>query len=205
MKRARTILTTAAAITLGLFITRAIADYVYPDPVSGNQPVFAFVCFTTKICPGQVLIDSTGTEKATSGNPAFIDTAASGNLINAVKAPPGLGTANGWTITTITGWVGTTKTLIKGSQGQLGFAQCDNIGNAAATYIQIFNAASTGAVTLGSTLPTQVIPIPGLVTNGFVSNWIGLQYNTGIVVAATTTSTGSSAPGVAINCTFGFN
>jgi hypothetical protein len=154
------------------------------------------------VCTGSVPTDGLGNVFATSSNPFFVDTATSGNLINAVKAPPGLGTTGGWTPVHITGLINAVQ-AIKTSGGQLGFMQCDNIGNAFA-YVQVFNA-STGSVTLGVTPPTQTLPIPAALSNGFTLNLVGLQYSTAISVAATSTDNGGSAPGSPLNCTFGYN
>jgi hypothetical protein len=209
-----------AGLVVGTLIRAALADYNYPDPVSGNRVVTAFVCATTKICPAQVIMDSSGAEKLITGNPGIIDTGSSGNLINAVKgtltidtgssgnlinavkAPLGLSTTGGWTPFFKAGLT-TTPTAVKTSAGQLGFVQCDN-ANASYAYVQIFNLA-TGSVTLGVSTPTQVLPMPSNLSNGFVMNLAGMQYSTAISVAATTTATGAAAPGSPLNCTFGYN
>jgi hypothetical protein len=62
----------AASLFLGLPAVGAFADYVYTD-INGQHPVFSFVCQTTKLCTGFVLMDSTGTEKATLANPVRTD------------------------------------------------------------------------------------------------------------------------------------
>lgn len=75
--------------------------------------------------------------------------------------------------------------------------------NAAVAFVQMFNAASVGAVTLGTTPPTDWIAIPaGGVIDGF---WpISPAFNAGLVVAATTTPTGNTAVGVGLPLSFGF-
>lgn len=92
----------------------------------------------------------------------------------------------------------TTVVTISGKAGQLVYAACGN-PNAALTYVQVFD--TTGAVTLGTTVPTVVLPLP-------VSNSASLPLNAnffkGIKLAATTTATGNTAPGTPINCTFTF-
>lgn len=64
-----------ATLTLGLILPMgaAIADYQIKDGNSALQTVLAFVCQTSKICPAQVLIDSSGNEKATASNPLRVD------------------------------------------------------------------------------------------------------------------------------------
>jgi hypothetical protein len=191
-----------AAFVLGLVISRAIADYTYPDPLAGNRPVLAFVCAVSKICPGQVLIDSTGAEKATSVNPAVMDTGATGNLINAVKGNVPLGTTGGWTPLVKTAITNTAQS-IKASAGQLGYLQCDNNNNAW-SYLQIYDLA-VGSVVVGTTVPSQAVPMSPNLSNGFVANLQGMQFATAISIAATTTQTGAGAPGNSLNCTFGYH
>ena len=70
--RIRHIAILAGSLFLGIPAVGALADYVYTD-TNGTHTVFSFVCQTTKLCTGFVLMDSTGTEKATSGNPVRID------------------------------------------------------------------------------------------------------------------------------------
>lgn len=86
---------------------------------------------------------------------------------------------------------------IKASAGVWGGAHVVNMGTAVC-YLQVFNAG-TGAVTLGSTSPTQSFPIP---TNGDTNGagWTqnfgpqGLYYGTAITMAATKDWNGSAAP-----------
>jgi hypothetical protein len=70
--RLRNVFILAFALVVGLPGVAALADYVYTD-TGGNHTVFSFVCQTTKLCTGFVIMDSTGTEKATSGNPVRTD------------------------------------------------------------------------------------------------------------------------------------
>lgn len=53
----------------------AVADVVVT--AGTGTTIFAFTCFSTKVCPPAVLVDSTGTEKATAANPATIVSLAS--------------------------------------------------------------------------------------------------------------------------------
>lgn len=164
--------------------------------------IFDFICFTTKHCSAFAPIDSAGTEKATSANPWVVDTGTSGNLINAVKSPPGLATTGGWTPVVKTGIVGTVLS-IKASAGWLGKVQCDN-NNSAWSYLQVFNAA-TGSVTLGTTVPIDMLPLAPNFSNGFAGNMVGVQFGTAISVAATTTPTGATPVASGLNCAFWFN
>jgi len=81
-----------------------------------------------------------------------------------------------------------------------------NVANAntSIVYIQFFNAAAAGSVTLGTTAPTFWIAVPatnGVIDTPFVN---GFTFSSGIVVAATTTPTGSTAPSTAVPITIFF-
>lgn len=65
-------LVVAAVLAIGLPGGAALADYLYAD-ANGTHTVFSFMCQATKLCTGFVLIDSTGTEKATAANPLRTD------------------------------------------------------------------------------------------------------------------------------------
>lgn len=142
----------------------------------------------------------------TSGSGSLIAIAKA--IANNTGAPVPLGTAGGWTTKVCAGSLScaalnATVQAIKTSAGQLGKVQCDN-NNAAWTYIQIFNA-TTGNVTLGTTAPAGIVPLAPSLSGGFALSLVGDQYSTAISVAATTTATGSTAPGTAINCQFSYN
>jgi hypothetical protein len=63
----------AAAVAGACFLVgSAFANYAYRDGNGTVQYIFSFVCQTTTICPGNVIIDSSGTEKATPGNPIIV-------------------------------------------------------------------------------------------------------------------------------------
>lgn len=70
--------------------------------------------------------------------------------------------------------------------------------NSTLAYVQFFDAAATSAVTVGTTAPTFFVAVPA---NGGVvdtSPLVDYQFKKGIVVAATTTPTGNTAPGSAV-------
>lgn len=94
----------------------------------------------------------------------------------------------------------TTQVNVKASAGQLGGYIIYN-PNATVAYVQVFDA--NAAVTLGTTRPNVVIPIPP--TSGAnIEIGKGIAFATGIRVAATTTASGSTAPGTGLDCTFLF-
>lgn len=91
-------------------------------------------------------------------------------------------------------------TQIKASQGQLVRLHCDNV-NAAETYIQIFDASTSGSVTLGTTTPNDILPLAPNTGGGYSMTIGGVQYSNGIFAAATTAPKGASAPATnTINC-----
>lgn len=75
--------------------------------------------------------------------------------------------------------------------------------NSAKGFIQVFDVATAGAVSLGSTAPTFVINTPpfGYDSKLFVP---GIAFTNGIQVAFTTTATGSSAMTTGLSCAFFF-
>lgn len=90
-----------------------------------------------------------------------------------------------------------TATLVKGSPGQIYGYYFFNV-NAAVSYVQLFDAATAGAVTLGTTVPKLSF---GLIAGGGANQeWDeGIQFTLGIVVAVTTTRAGSTNPTSAVD------
>lgn len=87
-----------------------------------------------------------------------------------------------------------TKTQVKASAGKL-YGWMIHNPSAATVFIQVWDLAS-GSITVGTTTPTYVIPIPaGASANVFGER--GITHSTAINVAATTTATGSTAPATA--------
>lgn len=73
--------------------------------------------------------------------------------------------------------------------------------NGSVEYIQLFDALIAG-VTLGTTVPKMVIPIPASTTVSIPVSPV--SFFTGISAAATTTPTGSTAPGTGITASIVF-
>ena len=69
--RTRNVLILAAAIFMAPIA--ALGNYAYRDGNGTVQQIVSFVCQGIAICPAQVLIDSTGAEKATQANPLRVD------------------------------------------------------------------------------------------------------------------------------------
>ena len=92
-----------------------------------------------------------------------------------------------------------TVQAIKASAGVLRGYFLDNTANSATTYFQFFNVAA-GSVTLGSTSPMFVIPVPaGLAANLTMSG--GWTFSTAMSFAVTTAYNNSTAPASAVDCT----
>lgn len=103
-------------------------------------------------------------------------------------------TTGGWSVSSQTA-LSNSKTSVKGSSGNFGGYMFYN-PNSSAVYIQVWDVASA-SVTVGTTAPTYVIPLPATAAaNVEFSN--GINHATAITVAATTTATGSTAPGTAL-------
>lgn len=84
--------------------------------------------------------------------------------------------------------------LIKGSQGLIYGWHCSG-QTADPAYVQVFDSATLGAVTLGSTVPKFVIAVPGEAEGKFSSLILPFPITMalGICVFSTTTPDGSTA------------
>ena len=95
-----------------------------------------------------------------------------------------------------------TVTLVFAGAAQLRSYFLDNSQNAAPSFYQFFDAAATASVTLGSTVPAIVIPVPANSAANLASS-DGWNFVSGICVAVTTTYDGSTAPSNPVDCTIG--
>jgi hypothetical protein len=108
------------------------------------------------------------------------------------------GTANGWSVQFTSTGITNTKIAVKTSAGIFGGYMLYN-PNATVAYVQVWDIAS-GSVTVGTTTPTYVIPIPAT-TGANLEIRNGITHTAAITLCATTTATGSTAPGSVL---FGF-
>ncbi len=92
-------------------------------------------------------------------------------------------------------------TLVKSSAGQIYAITISNTQSATPCYVQVFNAAATSAVTLGTTVPSLEYYIPSLGTISVTMSDVGVALTSGIVMAATTADKGAtvSAAGVIVS------
>jgi hypothetical protein len=132
----------------------------------------------------------------------FSELGCLGQIDDDIKAAPAIGTSGGITPLKLNA-LGNTAVAIKASAGQLFLLQCGNT-NASEAYVQVYNIAQ-GSVTVGTSTPTLSIPIAATSTGGFALSLVGLQFATAISAAATTTATGGTGPGTALDCNVGYN
>lgn len=99
---------------------------------------------------------------------------------------------------TASGSISATATLITLNPTAFGGYFIDN-PNASAVYLQVFDAASVSAVTLGTTVPKLSFSIPANAAANLDSSR-GIRFINGIVIAFTTTRTGNTSP--ASNCDY---
>jgi hypothetical protein len=131
---------------------------------------------------------------AACSSPYQADAAGNCVLEGAIAAAP----ANGW-LSAGQAALSATVVAVKTSGGQLSTLVCNN-PNSAVIYVQVFDAAN-GSVILGATAPKFAVPIPpNSLNGGFALGTVGAQFATAISLAATTTPTGSTAPGTGLVC-----
>jgi hypothetical protein len=89
------------------------------------------------------------------------------------------------------GGVAAAKTAVKATPCQIHGWHIVN-QNAAEAFIQVFDKAA-GDVTVGTTAPDYVIPLPASGGAVLPLNKVGFRHDVGLVVACTTTATGAGA------------
>lgn len=101
------------------------------------------------------------------------------------------------------GTLNATKAVLAAGDCGVVWINIGNHANSAVTYLQLFDAV-TGDVTVGSTTPTLSIPIPAGAgyDTAFDTAMVKFDFTNGCVVAATTTRTGSTNPGTAVDYNF---
>lgn len=111
-------------------------------------------------------------------------------VYGAAPATPGTGGLSVYSNTALSA----TKAVVVAAPATLAGLSIGN-PNAAIAYIQFFNALTAG-VTVGTTAPTFVIQIPASSAVN-LPLMPGVDFGTGVVIAATTTATGNTALGAA--------
>jgi len=92
---------------------------------------------------------------------------------------------------------------VKSSKMPLIYYSCYN-PNGSDVYIQLFDKASSGTVTLGMTVANRVVLAPALSDTGPQQLTPPFAAKNGLQIAATTSPSGSAAPAAPINCEFGY-
>ena len=94
--------------------------------------------------------------------------------------------------------------LAKTGPGELYSFDADIVGSPADVFIQIFDAAATSAVTLGSTPPRQSYRVPAGGFAPFQIAALGVSFQNGCVVAATGNRLDATTPPQTPACHFYF-
>lgn len=94
-----------------------------------------------------------------------------------------------------------TKTLVRTGASAIKFFMVNNPNAAQEIFLQVHDAAATGDVTLGTTVPTLPIKVPaaGFVVLGTERNPLPVPFLNGIVIAATTAEKNAVAPGTPVS------
>jgi hypothetical protein len=170
------------------------------------------------LAPGSATIGSIGNISGTISLPTGAATSANQSTVIAdlgtlhsdnttlqglVTAAPRLGSASGGLSERILTGITSTAVAVFSGAHQLMKVDCDN-NNPAFSYLQAFDA--TSGVTVGSTVPNDFKPIAPSSNSGWALSMVGAQYLKGLMVAATTTPTGGTAPTTnKLNCSFFYN
>lgn len=160
----------------------------------------AFSVGSSKVNAVGYLADETSTDSVDEGDVGAARMTLDRKLIVTVEPH----TAGGWDTFMATSGDGSTALTntaqaVKASAGKLGGWYIYN-PNATVAYVIVWNVA-TGGVTVGTTNPKLVIPIPATsAANLEIVN--GVTFDTAITVAATTTGGGNTAPGTALEANF---
>lgn len=101
--------------------------------------------------------------------------------------------------------IGNTADAVKGSSALVYWVLVDNSANAAATYVKLYNLAS-GSVTVGTTVPDEVIYCPANARITHVlynNNTPGKTFGTALSACAVTAggTAGVTAPSSNVSCT----
>jgi hypothetical protein len=155
----------------------------------------------TDVVPGVAVVNATtpGQAAMSASSPVAIASDQS-----AVSVKGALQIAGGWTKKRLSGLSTTVVPIKSSAAGQLGLLHC-NSPNSAIEYVQLFDVATAGGVTLGTTVPDLSFAVPATNATGFTLPLTGYQFTNGIQIAATTTATGLTAPATALDCNAGYN
>lgn len=201
----------------GIAATGVLAEFDDVSPSAATENQFAPLRMSSNRNLYGTIRDAAGNERGvnvTSGNALVVDGSASTQPVSGTVAATQSGTwtvqpgntanttawnmnlapstTGGWSVSSQTNL--TTTATVSSAAGKFAGYMFMNL-NSTPAYIQVFD--TTGAVTLGTTTPTFVVPIPANSTaaNGAGANLEltnGIAITNGIKVAATTTATGAT-------------
>jgi hypothetical protein len=114
-------------------------------------------------------------------------------------------TDSGWLPLSFPALTNTVVSVLNSHAGQAQAITCYNPA-AAVTYVQLFDSATAGAVTLGTTVPVLTFGVPTVgATTMSTGGDLGIKFFNGIQIAATATPTGNTAPATAAVCNVLYN
>jgi hypothetical protein len=172
----------------GSAVTQPVSIASLPALATGSNTIGAVTV------SGTPSVSISGTPSVSvSGNPVL---GSGTNAIGSVNVQPVSG--SGWTAA-VKAALGASAVSVKASAGSLGVTHCDN-GNTATVYVEFFN---TSSVTLGTTSPSWVVPVPAGGGGEALTSGVNLG-GSSIYVAAVTAYNGSTAPSTTLNCSIGY-
>ncbi len=128
----------------------------------------------------------------------WVNASVSGGTTSLAAASTG-----GYSASRVSGGLSTVVTTVQASlQSKLGGYILGN-PNSTNAYVQIFNVATSGAVTLGTTVPKVSVFLPPF-GGANIEMSVGIDFSAGIQVAATTTEAGLTALTTNITANFLF-
>jgi len=145
---------------------------------------------------GTVRRDTPSTSAGSTAENATLNTDANGNLWTTLNAntTAGLDTLNATSGDGSTSCTSTSQ-AVKSSGGNL-YGWVIHNPNTATEYVVLYNTANA-SVTVGTTSPKFIIPIPaGATANAFSD--LGIQFGTAMALACTTTAAGNGNPSTAL-------
>lgn len=169
------VLPSSLVCLLVIFSALGLVSVAHADPQAGTQ--------SSNPAPGPIGIVSTNGAVCDPYNPTNCQTGLAAAYATALAS--------------------TVSDVKATGSAQIGRVNCYN-PNATVAYVQLFNAPHA-SVTLGTTAPSDVIPLQATAQGGFSIGGIGETLGgTGLSWAATTTPTGSTGVGTGLVCSISY-
>lgn len=165
-RRLRAALLALLVFLAALPVGRALANYAYRDGNGALQTVVSFVCFSTYICPAQVLMDSTGTEKATPTNPLWVASPLTPVATNPTSVLTLPSTTSAYSIGQLIANSATAGSVVVPS-----FLISNNAGAAAISRLRLSTNNSTSTAWGGVTVQVDLWTAAPTWTNGDRGTW----------------------------------